>query len=52
MVDCVRNLTGRSLLQLVQPSEATQTMLRDVHTEAYLASINSSSYKMAEVNVP
>ena len=39
------------LLQLVEPSEATQAMLRDVHTEDYLLSINSSSYKLAEVNL-
>lgn len=37
------------VLQFVQPLEATQEILRDVHTEEYLRSINESSHKLAEV---
>lgn len=45
-----QNLVG-IVLQLVEPQEATQEMLRDVHTEEYLLSVNESGTRLAEVQL-
>lgn len=39
------------MLQLVEPQEATQEMLRDVHTDEYLLSVNESGMRLAEVQL-
>ncbi len=44
-------LKVRFVLQLVEPQEATQEMLGDVHTEEYLQSVNESGTRLAEVQI-
>jgi acetoin utilization deacetylase AcuC-like enzyme len=41
--------SGGSVTQLVEPIEATQEMLLDVHTPEYLDKLNSSPAEIASV---